>query len=108
MFEEIGIKIKQQIVQWEQKFNVLTNEQVTISRNSQNRSVKEILGHLIDSASNNIHRVVHLQYQKPPVDFPNYATYGNNDRWISIQNYRKKTGITWFNSGNTQTFIFCM
>ncbi len=49
-----------------------------------------ILGHLIDSASNNIHRVVHLQYRESPVDFPNYATFGNNDRWIAIQNYKEE------------------
>jgi hypothetical protein len=42
---------------------------------------------LIDSTSNNTHRVVHLQYQNNPFSFPNYATYGNNDRWIAIQDY---------------------
>ena len=42
---------------------------------------------MIDSASNNTHRIIHLQYQKSPIKFPNYATYGNNDRWIAIQNY---------------------
>jgi hypothetical protein len=24
------------------------------------------------------------------VDFPNYATFGNNDRWIAIQNYQEE------------------
>jgi hypothetical protein len=46
------------------------------------------VGHLIDSASNNTHRIVHLQYQESPLRFPNYATNGNNDRWIAIQNYQ--------------------
>jgi hypothetical protein len=46
------------------------------------------LGHLIDSASNNTHRIVHLQYRENPCSFPNYATFGNNDRWIAIQNYQ--------------------
>jgi len=45
---------------------------------------------LIDSASNNIHRIVHLQYQNSPLQFPNYATEGNNDRWIAIQNYNNE------------------
>jgi hypothetical protein len=43
---------------------------------------------MIDSASNNIHRIVHMQYQPSPLKFPNYATNGNNDRWIAIQNYQ--------------------
>jgi hypothetical protein len=59
-------------------------------RNSQNRTIKQILGHLIDSTSNNIHRVVHLQYQPSPLTFPNYASLGNNDRWIAIQDYQNE------------------
>jgi hypothetical protein len=53
-----------------------------------NGTVKQILGHLIDSTSNNIHRIIHLQYQASPLVFPNYASEGNNDRWISIQDYQ--------------------
>ena len=45
---------------------------------------------MIDSASNNIHRIVHLQYGESPLIFPNYATNGNNDRWIAIQNYQEE------------------
>ena len=43
---------------------------------------------MVDSASNNTHRIVHLQYQPSPLIFPCYATHGNNDRWIAIQNYQ--------------------
>ena len=43
---------------------------------------------MIDSSSNNIHRIVHLQYQPTPLIFPNYASLGNNDRWIAIQDYQ--------------------
>jgi hypothetical protein len=57
-------------------------------RNEQGRSIKEVLGHLIDSASNNTHRIIHLQYRTSPVEFPNYASQGNNDRWIAIQNFQ--------------------
>lgn len=75
---------------WEQKLSSLPNEMITERRNSQNRNIKQILGHLVDSASNNTHRIVHLQYQKSPLTFPNYATYGNNDRWIAIQDYQNE------------------
>ena len=73
---------------WEEKFKALPTDVITKRRNSQNRTIKQILGHLIDSASNNTHRYIHLQYQGSPVSFPNYATNGNNDRWIAIQNYQ--------------------
>lgn len=75
---------------WESKLAFLPNETISERRNSQNRNIKQILGHLIDSASNNTHRVVHLQYQVSPFSFPNYATNGNNDRWIAIQNYQNE------------------
>jgi hypothetical protein len=31
--------------------------------------------------------MVHLQYRESPLRFPNYATHGNNERWIAIQDY---------------------
>jgi hypothetical protein len=57
-------------------------------RNSQNRTIKQIIGHMADSASNNTHRIIHLQYQPSPLVFPDYANFGNNDKWIAIQNYQ--------------------
>jgi len=75
---------------WEQKLASMTPDTITQKRNSQNRTIKQILGHLVDSSSNNIHRIVHLQYQKSPFYFPNYATFGNNDRWIAIQDYQNE------------------
>ena len=75
---------------WEEKLLSLPEETIARRRNSQNRTIKQILGHLIDSASNNTHRVVHLQYQPSPLTFPNYATFGNNDRWIAIQDYQNE------------------
>ncbi len=80
------------IKEWEPILESLSEEIITQRRNNQNRTVKQILGQLIDSTSNNIHRVVHLQYQQSPFTFPNYATLGNNDRWIAIQNYQNENG----------------
>jgi uncharacterized damage-inducible protein DinB len=79
---------------WETILISLSAETITKRRNSQNRTIKQILGHLIDSASNNIHRIVHLQYQNSPMIFPNYATFGNNDRWIAIQDYQNEDFFT--------------
>jgi len=45
---------------------------------------------MVDSASNNTHRIIHLQYQQSPLIYPDYANLGNNDRWIAIQNYQEE------------------
>lgn len=47
-------------------------------------SQKEILGHLIDSATNNLHRFVRAQEVDAFV-FPGYA----QDHWVSVQRYRE-------------------
>lgn len=90
IFEPVTKGIASLIDVWEDKLLSLPAEVITERRNSQNRTIKQILGHLIDSASNNTHRIIHLQYQDSPVEFPNYATNGNNDRWIAIQNYQEE------------------
>jgi len=76
------------IQEWEPKLNSLSEEVLSFMRNSQNRTIKQIVGHMIDSATNNTHRIVHLQYQPSPLIYPDYANNGNNDRWIAIQNYQ--------------------
>ncbi len=88
--ENLTLEIRSLIESWEPKLITLENNILYSRRNNQNRTIKQILGHLIDSTSNNTHRVVHLQYQKSPFEFPNYATYGNNDRWIAIQDYQNE------------------
>ena len=93
-FEPIAKGIIERINEWEPKLIDLSNKTITQNRNNQNRTIKQIVGHMIDSASNNTHRIVHLHYQSSPFNFPNYATNGNNDRWIAIQNYQDED---WFN-----------
>ncbi len=90
MFDSIYNELQPLITEWEKQFISLSGEQISLPRNSQNRNIRQIVGHMVDSASNNTHRVVHLQYNKLPLEFPNYATYGNNDRWIAIQNYEQE------------------
>ena len=75
------------IADWEQKLNSLPEDIVSGRSNQQQRTIREIVGHMIDSATNNTHRIVHMHYQKSPVSYPDYANLGNNDRWIAIQNY---------------------
>ena len=48
-------------------------------------SIKEIVGHLVDSASNNHQRFVRLQVNDG-LDFPDYQQ--DNDAWVRIQGYQ--------------------
>lgn len=89
-FESISNELLLLIRQWEPKFLALPDKVISERRNNQNRTIKQILGHMCDSATNNTHRVIHLQYQKSPLIYPNYATLGNNDRWIAIQHYQEE------------------
>lgn len=87
-FEIISEDLREMVKTWEPKLLTLDMDTITARKNSQGRSIRQITGHMVDSASNNIHRIVHLQYQPSPLRFPDYAHFGNNDRWIAIQNYQ--------------------
>ena len=89
-FESVCQELLSLIMLWEKKLAALPVDVITERQNSQNRTIKQIAGHMVDSASNNIHRIIHLQYQESPLIFPDYANFGNNDRWIAIQNYQDK------------------
>lgn len=87
-FEENNRILLQLVEEWEVKLQTLSPVLISEKTNNQGRTIRQILGHLIDSASNNIHRIIHLQYQESPLIFPDYASFGNNDKWIAIQNYQ--------------------
>ncbi|WP_319481782.1 hypothetical protein [uncultured Draconibacterium sp.] len=89
-FQTIAEELKKLVISWANKLENLPSPTIAERRNSQDRSIRQIVGHMVDSASNNTHRVVHLQYQESPVEYPNYATYRNNDKWIAIQNYKEE------------------
>lgn len=79
-----GIK---KVIEAEESFlRNLPVEVITLRRNKQSRTVKQILGHLIDSASNNHQRMVRLQYSKDLLFFPDYRQ--DNDLWIALQDYQ--------------------
>ncbi len=89
-FSNVTDGILQGINLWETKLIELDEDTIANKQNSQGRTIKQILGHMVDSASNNTHRIIHMQYQDSPLTFPNYATHGNNDRWIAIQDYQNE------------------
>jgi hypothetical protein len=79
----VSEKIQRLIKEWELILAGLPEEILTNNKNSQNRTIKQIVGHMIDSASNNHQRMVRLHYNPESLDFPDYRQ--DNDRWIAIQ-----------------------
>ena len=89
-FELNNKELLRLVSEWELRLLSLPEEVIGNRRNIQNRTIKQIVGHMVDSASNNTHRIIHLQYNASPLIYPDYANLGNNDRWISIQNYQNE------------------
>ena len=69
-----------------QRLVSLPDETIKIRPNPGDWSVKEIVGHLIDSASNNHQRFVRLQVADGLV-LLDYSQ--DNDTWVSIQSYQE-------------------
>ena len=84
-FSDVTNGIQKYIDTWEQKLTALSADTIVKKRNKQNRTIKQILGHLIDSAANNHQRIVRLQYNDK-LDFPDYQQ--DNDLWIALQDYQ--------------------
>ena len=89
-FQQISEDLSTLISAWEAKLAALPEGTITNRKNSQGRSIRQIVGHMVDSATNNTHRLVHMHYQKSPVNYPDYANLGNNDHWIAIQNFQEE------------------
>ncbi|MFH1932660.1 MAG: DinB family protein [Pseudomonadota bacterium] len=68
------------------QFRNLPEETIEVRSNPGDWSVKEIVGHLVDSASNNHQRFVRLQVADGLV-FPDYSQ--DNDAWVLIQRYQE-------------------
>lgn len=86
-FTDLRNEITELVTEWEMKLLELPEKTLSNNRNRQNRTIKQILGHLVDSAVNNHHRIVRLQYNTD-LEFPDYRQ--DNDIWIRIQNYQNE------------------
>jgi hypothetical protein len=81
-FQPLCQELLDLLLTWEPMLMSMSQDLIMEKRNGQDRNIRQIVGHMVDSASNNTHRMVHLQYRESPLRFPNYARHGNNDRWI--------------------------
>ena len=62
----------------------VTEEQASIKLSEEKWTLKEIIGHLIDSASNNHQRFVRLQFG----DLRGFPAY-DGEQWVKIQQYNR-------------------
>ncbi|MEI9958159.1 MAG: DinB family protein [Ferruginibacter sp.] len=77
----IATQLEQIINDYSAKFFALAENELSFKPAAEKWSKKEIIGHLIDSAQNNIHRFVVTQYQTDP-----HVVYAQND-WVNVQGY---------------------
>ncbi|HEY8689858.1 MAG TPA: DinB family protein [Chitinophagaceae bacterium] len=65
------------------KLNSLTEDDLAYKSSPTKWSNKELIGHLIDSVQNNIHRFIVAQYEDEP------TIIYNQDKWVAINNYQQ-------------------
>jgi hypothetical protein len=80
--KEVVARLEAAIAEVQQLFNGYNEHQLTYKITPDKWSKKEILGHLIDSAQNNIQRFVRGQYEHNP-----RIVYAQNE-WVRLQHYQ--------------------
>jgi hypothetical protein len=83
--EKIADGIRKTVEDFTNRFDNLDDVKASQKSMPDKWSRKEILGHLIDSASNNHQRFVRAQYLKT-VNLPDYAQM----EWVTIQQYNSR------------------
>jgi hypothetical protein len=66
-----------------ERFRKFTHDEIVQPRSKGKWSRLQILGHLCDSAINNLTRFIHMQYQSEPLLIAPY----NQDIWVKTQQY---------------------
>ncbi len=85
--QQISDEIRRLVNSWESRL-IRMRPSESEAREAEGRwSVKEILGHLVDSASNNHQRIVRLQITKD-LSFPDYQS--ENEKWVASQRYQEE------------------
>ena len=84
---EVAQEIQSLVTSCVAEWRDLTEEVITHRPTPDSWSAKEIIGHLIDSASNNHQRFVRLQIRDSLI-FPDYQH--DNEYWVKIQRYQER------------------
>ena len=81
--EAIAQELESIVNTYSVRFLNFTEEELSYKPASGKWSKKEIIGHLIDSAQNNIRRFIITQYEANP-----HVVYAQNE-WVDMQNYQQ-------------------
>lgn len=89
MGENIQIQnVMDQLNKWliklPQEIRLISEAEVSEPPQPHKWSRKEILGHLCDSAINNLERFIKIQYEVQPYVLPKY----NQEQWVDLQDYQ--------------------
>ncbi len=77
-------ELRQAVEQFYARYSSLLDSLTGVRLSEDRWSLKEIIGHLIDSASNNHQRFVRLQLSQR-LQFPEYQ----NERWLSVERHNE-------------------
>ena len=85
--KSVAEKIEQRVESAVDRWHALPDNILTFRPSEDAWSTKEVIGHLIDSASNNHQRFVRLQLTQQLI-FPDYGQ--DNIHWVRVQNYQNR------------------
>jgi hypothetical protein len=85
---QVADRIEQEVNAAAEHWRDLHEKRLRFRPTENSWSIKEIIGHLIDSASNNHQRFVRLQLSEQ-LTFPDYGQ--DNIHWVRIQDYQDRT-----------------
>jgi hypothetical protein len=85
--KKVADKIEQQVNFAADHWRALPDSTLTFRPSEDAWSIKEVIGHMIDSASNNHQRFIRLQLVQE-LTFPDYGQ--DNIHWVRIQNYQNR------------------
>jgi hypothetical protein len=72
------------VIKLPQEFILMSEAEVSERPQPHKWSRKEIVGHLCDSAINNLERFIKIQYEEQPYILPKY----NQELWVNLQDYQ--------------------
>ncbi|MGC4102580.1 DinB family protein [Ferruginibacter sp.] len=81
--KETAAQLEEIVDAYSVQFSNFTEAELLLKPAADKWSRKEIIGHLIDSAQNNIRRFIVTQYETKP-----NIVYAQND-WVALQNYQQ-------------------
>lgn len=88
MVKQVAAELRLMIATYSTTFTALQEDDFAAKPNSEKWSKKEIVGHLIDSAQNNLRRFIVGQYEANPP----HIVY-DQDVWVKVNQYQNMTSM---------------